>query len=42
MHQVGGVRRESGKIQPIVSMNPAWRDLSEEWYTRHRYQPQTA
>jgi len=28
------------KIQLIVSMNPTWRDLSEEWYTRHRYQPE--
>ena len=27
------------KIQLIVEMNPAWRDLSEGWYTRHRYQP---
>jgi predicted GIY-YIG superfamily endonuclease len=27
------------KIQPIVSMNPTWRDLSEEWYKRHPYQP---
>ena len=28
------------KIELIVSMNPMWRDLSEEWYTRHRYQPE--
>jgi putative endonuclease len=27
------------KIALIVSMNPAWRDLSEEWFKRHRYQP---
>jgi len=27
------------KIQLIVSMNPTWRDLSEEWYERHPYQP---
>jgi len=27
------------KIAPVVSMNPAWRDLSAEWFTRHRYQP---
>ncbi len=27
------------KIQLIVSMNPAWRDLSAEWYERHAYQP---
>jgi putative endonuclease len=30
------------KIALIVSMNPAWRDLSEEWYVRHRYQPEIA
>lgn len=29
------------KIQLIVSMNPTWRDLSAEWYTRHRYQPES-
>jgi putative endonuclease len=28
------------KIQLIVAMNPAWRDLSEGWYERHRYQPE--
>jgi putative endonuclease len=27
------------KIALVVSMNPAWRDLSAEWFTRHRYQP---
>ncbi len=27
------------KIALIVSVNPAWRDLSEEWYERHQYQP---
>jgi len=27
------------KIQLIVSRNPTWRDLSEEWYKRHAYQP---
>jgi putative endonuclease len=26
------------KIALIVSMNPAWRDLSDGWFTRHRYQ----
>jgi putative endonuclease len=26
------------KIRLIVSMNPTWSDLSEEWYERHRYQ----
>jgi putative endonuclease len=30
------------KIALIVSVNPAWRDLSEEWYQRHQYQPQSA
>jgi putative endonuclease len=30
------------KIALIVSINPAWRDLSEEWYDRHQYQPQSA
>src|SRR4030088_1725279 len=27
------------KIALIVSVNPAWKDLSEEWFTRHMYQP---
>lgn len=26
------------KIALIVSMNPAWRDLSLEWYERHQFQ----
>jgi len=30
------------KIALIVSLNPAWSDLSEEWYQRHQYQPQRA
>jgi putative endonuclease len=30
------------KIALIVAINPAWRDLSEEWYVRHRYQPEIA
>jgi putative endonuclease len=30
------------KIALIVSGNPSWKDLSEEWYERHQYQPQTA
>ena len=30
------------KIGLIVSMNPEWRDLSKEWYVRHRYQPESA
>jgi putative endonuclease len=36
--QIKGLLRIK-KIQLIVSMNPTWRDLSEEWYTRHVYQP---
>jgi putative endonuclease len=27
------------KIALIVSVNPAWGDLSQEWYKRHQYQP---
>ena len=27
------------RIALIVSINPAWRDLSLEWYERHAYQP---
>ena len=27
------------KVQLIVSLNPTWRDLSAEWFTRHRFQP---
>ncbi|MGA9041729.1 MAG: GIY-YIG nuclease family protein [Terriglobales bacterium] len=30
------------KIALIVSMNPTWKDLSEEWYKRGRYQPDNA
>lgn len=30
------------KIALIVSMNPSWNDLSEEWYERHQYQPRSA
>ena len=29
------------KITLIVSVNPSWRDLSDGWYERHRYQPET-
>jgi len=29
------------KIALIVSVNPAWRDLSQEWYERHQFQPTT-
>jgi putative endonuclease len=28
------------KIALIVSVNPAWRDLSLEWYERHQFQPE--
>ena len=28
------------KIALIVSVNPAWRDLSQGWYERHQFQPQ--
>ncbi len=27
------------KIALIVSVNPAWRDLSVEWFERHAFQP---
>lgn len=30
------------KIALIVSMDPSWNDLSEEWYKRHQYQPRSA
>ena len=30
------------KISLIVSVNPAWRDLSLEWYERHQFQPDAA
>ncbi|HET6177791.1 MAG TPA: GIY-YIG nuclease family protein [Candidatus Sulfotelmatobacter sp.] len=30
------------KIALIVSVNPAWRDLSLEWYERHPFQPDAA
>ena len=29
------------KIALIVSMNPEWKDLSEAWYVRHQYQPES-
>jgi putative endonuclease len=25
------------KIALVVSMNPSWKDLSEEWYERHQF-----
>jgi putative endonuclease len=30
------------QIALIASVNPAWRDLSEEWYERHQYEPKSA
>jgi putative endonuclease len=36
--QIKGLLRIK-KIGLIVGMNPAWRDLSSEWYTLHVFQP---
>lgn len=36
--QIKGLLRIK-KIALIVSVNPAWRDLSKDWFKRHRYQP---
>ncbi len=30
------------KIALIVSTNPAWKDLSLQWYERHAFQPEAA
>jgi putative endonuclease len=30
------------KIALIFSVNPSWKDLSEEWHERQQYQPQSA
>ena len=30
------------KIALIVSVNPAWRDLSLEWFERHPFQPDSS
>jgi putative endonuclease len=30
------------KIALVVSINPSWKDLSEEWYEHHQFQPQSA
>jgi putative endonuclease len=27
------------KIALVMSMNPSWKDLSQQWYERHQYQP---
>jgi len=39
--QIKGLLRIK-KIALIVSMNPEWKDLSEAWSVRHRYQPESA
>jgi putative endonuclease len=28
------------KMALVLSMNPEWKDLSAEWFVRHRYQPE--
>jgi putative endonuclease len=30
------------KMALILSMNPEWKDLSEAWFVRHQYQPESA
>jgi putative endonuclease len=39
--QIKGLLRIK-KIALIVSMNPEWKDLSEAWFARHQYQPESA
>ena len=39
--QIKGLLRHK-KIALIVSMNPEWKDLSEAWFVRHQYQPESA
>ncbi|HWY55032.1 MAG TPA: GIY-YIG nuclease family protein [Terriglobales bacterium] len=39
--QIKGLLRVK-KIALIVSMNPEWKDLSEAWFLRHQYQPESA
>jgi putative endonuclease len=39
--QIKGLLRIK-KIALIVSMNPEWKDLSEAWFLRHQYQPESA
>jgi len=36
--QIKGLLRIK-KIALIVSANPTWKDLSEEWFARHQFQP---
>jgi putative endonuclease len=39
--QIKGLLRIK-KMALIISVNPTWRDLSEGWYERHLYQPESA
>jgi putative endonuclease len=39
--QIKGLLRIK-KIALIVSVNPPWQDLSEGWYDRHQFQPESA
>jgi putative endonuclease len=39
--QIKGLLRMK-KIALIVSVNPEWKDWSEEWHVRHRDQPENA
>src|SRR5580692_589849 len=39
--QIKGLTRVK-KMALIVSMNPEWKDLSEAWFVRHQYQPESA
>ncbi|HKC70124.1 MAG TPA: hypothetical protein VKB60_00815, partial [Terriglobales bacterium] len=39
--QIKGLTRLK-KIALIVSQNPTWKDLSEGWYTKHRFEPDHA
>jgi len=39
--QIKGLLRIK-KIALIVSMNPEWKDLSDGWYVRHQYEPESA
>ena len=39
--QIKGLLRIK-KIALIVSVNPEWKDLSQEWFERHEFQPAPA
>jgi putative endonuclease len=39
--QIKGLTRIK-KMALIVSVNPEWKDLSEAWFLRHQYQPESA